>query len=192
MKAIEFPNPTTITLAFGKYCRGWENGRLYDPTYAESPEFRAKVLKMLLDILDDSEKPQWKDSKGYPQFTKAPPPIVRGSPNRKLGKYACGWFQVFERSRTELGVLRMVHFGRSNWDDGDQFGDVLECPNKYMASDDGIGPSQWVEKIISTEYAGMEATPPPNCDEEDKAALLALMKSIGQPIPADANTNGVS
>lgn len=60
MKAIEFPNPTTITLAFGKYCRGWENGRLYDPTYAESPEFRAKVLKMLLDILDDSEKPQWK------------------------------------------------------------------------------------------------------------------------------------
>lgn len=89
-------------------------------------------------------------------------------------------------------MLRMVHFGRSNWDDGDQFGDVLECPNKYMASDDGIGPSQWVEKIISTEYAGMEATPPPNCDEEDKAALLALMKSIGQPIPADANTNGVS
>jgi len=61
-----------------------------------------------------------------------------------------------------------------------------------VAFDDGIGPSQWVEKIISAEYAGMGATPSPNCDEEDKAALLALMKSIGQPIPADANTNGVS
>jgi hypothetical protein len=126
---------------------------------------------------------------------KAPPPIARGSPNRKMYKYACGWFQVFERSRTELGALRMVHISRSNWDDGDPFGDVvsiLECLNEYMAFDDGIGPSQWVEKIISAEYAGMEATPPPNYDEEDKAALLVLVKSIGQPIPADADTNGVS
>lgn len=66
---------------------------------------------------------------------------------------------VFERFRTELGALRMIHFGRSNWDDGDPFEDVvsiLECPNKYMAFDGGIDPSQWVEKIISTEYAGVE------------------------------------
>lgn len=57
MKAVKFPNLTTITLAFDKYCWSWENGVLYDPTYAESPEFRAKVLKMLLDILNNPEKP---------------------------------------------------------------------------------------------------------------------------------------
>ena len=69
---------------------------------------------------------------------------------------------------------------------------LLECPNKYIAFDSGIGPSQWVEKIIFAEYADMEATPPPDCDEEDKATLLALTKSIGQPIPGDVNTSGVS
>ena len=60
MRVIKFPNLTTITLVFDKYCWSRRNGGLYDPTYAKYPEFRTKVLKMILDMLNDSEKPQGK------------------------------------------------------------------------------------------------------------------------------------
>ena len=47
----------------------------------------------------------------------------------------------------------------------------------------------WKDYICRIRWRGSDPTP--DCDEKDKAALLALMKSIGQPIPGDANTNGI-
>lgn len=141
------------------------------------------------------------DSEGYPANpTQSTFTAYNG---KNVWSYKARWHQYFERIQSGLPKLREFRIGSGDWngveypEPGDAFRDTetMEVglyPDRYMAYDEGIGPSQFTDEPSSErgdwkKYhpEAPELGPRPECDEEDESALRSLLKSIGQAVVAN-------
>lgn len=185
LREIRFPN--LRSLGFGQYVfsHDWQ----FDWIIRHS-----KTLQQL--TLDDcpilflARNCRSLDSEGYPQFMTGPPIFDDRLDNTYT--YSRRWSEVFERFRMELGALRSICFGCSTLY-GEPIDDVVSIleykktyPKPYQAFKIGFNQRLQVDWIALNFLweKGRCAESQHKWDEKDTVALFALMRSIGQPIPA--------
>jgi hypothetical protein len=115
------------------------------------------------------------DSEGFPVSGE----FVATEPEHY--QYASRWHNYFDRFREELTELRNFSFGASDWAGENQLDHPITMPQElYYVAFDG----QWTEEILSSQQdADWEAEMQPAFDEVDKAALVNLLKNLGQSLP---------
>ncbi|KAF2140322.1 uncharacterized protein K452DRAFT_54123 [Aplosporella prunicola CBS 121167] len=185
LRGIHFPNIQTLALGGFTFSHDWQLDWLVS--------HKATLKNLYLDncaLIYQAIIYSTVDAEGYfkdivrPDFAAAPRDSWRNYPRR--------WWWCFDRFRTELH-LRNFCIGYGPWQQRGR--DPVEevenmeislVPNRYVCFDEGIEPYQYTDKPVSVlkrDDGRPVSWEPPQCDREDKDALLRLLKAIGQSVP---------
>ncbi|KAF2016918.1 hypothetical protein BU24DRAFT_140639 [Aaosphaeria arxii CBS 175.79] len=197
-RSAHFPHLKSLTLGFFAFCRDWQFDWIL--SHADTlVEINLDSCSILFQVYYTTVN--WLDEDGFPRGDVDPGEHV--AEFNRSPPYQTRWYEVFQRFADELGLLREFRFGISDgWrsDESVRVGggwqSVPRMPWEaeraienqifngayiaYMGWDDIYEScSEFdLEDLDDEERARVD--PPPQCRDEDEAALRKLLEKLGK------------